>query len=188
MHQFMFLLFLSILFACGNTEPAATTESPAPQTTQEAPQSATQQMDHPCDAIGGEEVAAAFDWPGSNDPMRTTMSKGRLQSCYYTNSAGIGASTITISQSSERTIERKGLEATFAADLTKEDDRFTWSELPEGPGDQTLYGSGKNGPNHTYILRWRSGNEVEFSVDYSSSQKQDAEAMKAVLMKLAQRL
>lgn len=185
MKSIMLTLTLFLFWSCGDgTSQPMATAPPAELTAVTAPPASTN-IDHPCDAISGATISRIFGWEGANEAMPTTMREGRLQSCYYTSTNNVGAATITISQSSERTIERAGLERSFATDLANTEDRLDYEEVSAGLGDQSIYGRGKRGPSHTYRLRWRVGNTTDYSVDLSAYKKLDSEIVLARLKELA---
>lgn len=182
------ILPLALLICLSCSDSAAATETVAANT---APAPATKVVvatpDHPCDAVSGSMVAQALGWEGANEAMPTTMSDGRIQSCFYSSTNDIGASTMTIKQSSERTIERKGLERVFATDLTNEG-KLTFEDVSGALGDQAIFGHGKTGPSFTYKLRWRDGNAVDYSVDATYYKKMDPAAVLVNLRKLAEKM
>lgn len=130
-------------------------------------------------------VAGILGWAESHDGMPTTMRDGRLQSCNYTSTNNVGAATITIAQSSEKTIERKGLERSFTTDLENTEDRLDYREVEVGLGDQAIYGTGKQGPSFIYRLRWRNGNEIEYSIDANFYKERDPAEILPMLKELA---
>ncbi len=116
------------------------------------------------------------------------MRDGDLQSCYYNSTNNVGAATITIGRSSESTIARKGLERSFATDLASTDARLSYKAIADGYGDETIYGYGQRGPSHIYRLRWRVGNELEYSIDVNAYTKVEPAEVLGPIRELAKKL
>jgi len=183
-----FSLVLAVCLSCsdGASEKADVSLSSTPPTVNAT--SSPSNAEHPCDALPGATVAQDLSWEGSNDPIPTTMRDGRLQSCFYSSTNTVGAATITIAQSSDRTIERKGLEQAFQKDLSNTDGTLTYRSVPDGFGDETIYGYGKRGPNHTYRLRWRAANHTDYSIDVVAYKKLDEQVVLERIKVLAARM
>lgn len=188
MRFIFFTLILGVCLSCsegGSGKSEAVIASAAPKVP--APISPVT-INHPCDVLTGATVAQDLGWEGSIDPVPTTMRDGRLQSCFYSSTNSVGAATITVSQSSERTIERKGLAQSFAKDLASTDGPLTYRTISDGFGDETIYGYGKRGPNHNYRLRWRTGDHTEYSIDMNAYKKLDEQSVLEKLKVLAAKM
>ena len=185
MKSLLFTLTLGVFLACSSSSEApqdVTAAAPAPVTTP-APANITP----PCEALAADFVASTLGWKSSFDGAPTTMRDGRLQSCLFTAEDNSGGLTAVSSQSDARTIERKGLERSYTTDLEDTEGRMT-KEAVADLGDQAIYAYGKRGPNHMYKLRWRSGNEIEYWVEYRSTKQRDAAAVLSQLKALAAKL
>jgi len=185
MKSALLITILALCLACseGNTQTAATTTT-TPVADAAASVETSPTLDHPCDAISGADLVRVLNWGGANDAMPTTMSDGRIQSCYYSSTDNVGAATITVTQSSEKTIERKGLERSFASDLSNEEGRLSYKTVDANLGDQAIYGFGKRGPSYSYRLQWRVGNTTRYSIDATAYKEQDPEVMLEKLKEL----
>lgn len=189
--KFLYLSTLLLLcWSCGSDASQAATNTEADTETAaapaESPVKAPTQLEHPCETVAWTDVASTFGWEGTNESIPTTMSEGRLQGCYYAPPKGAESVTISVTQSTERTISAKYLENAFKKDLASTDGNH--EQVAADLGDQAIYNYGKNGPNYTYRLRWRDGNEVDYFVEFKSSQEMDAAAILPKLQQLAEML
>lgn len=184
-------LFLILCWSCGGDSPADATDEVATTESTESAATVTKapaQIDQPCDVVSWAEVSSVFGWSGTNESRPITMRDGMLKSCYYSSPTDEGNVTISITQIEEQAISNKYLEKTYAKNLTAPNGPLKYEEVTTDLGDQSIFGSGKNGPNFTYQLSWRAGNEVDYSVVAKRSEAMDAAVVLPKLKALAEKL
>lgn len=138
--------------------------------------------------IPAEEVASIFGWKGVTGPFPNSMNNEKRQACDYVGSGTSGRLMILQEQYEGRIVENKYVESAFDATLTDTRSDLSWDVIQGAPGDAAIYGYGKDGPNHTYMLKYRFGNQKMVTITHSGSKKRNPEETLEGLLTIARKL
>lgn len=190
MKKLLYVLATGVLIACGGAE---TTDEPdtAPAETSSAstPDEAVQEealLPDPC-TLDPQDVVAALGWTGSTDPIPAVTRQDKMRGCDYVGNSTEGRLSVVYERFSERAAQDGYLSGYYDM-LIQSQSGMTYEAIDGGPGDQCLFGHGRQGPNHVYELKWREGERTDMRLTVTGSQERDANATREQLKTLAGKL